>query len=57
MHTAYSGNLNRRNHLTDTGIYEYNIKTNLRKMWGDGVDWIQLAQDTVQWWVLAYCTR
>jgi hypothetical protein len=29
--------------------WEYNIKMNLREIGIDGVNWIQLAQDRVQW--------
>jgi hypothetical protein len=30
--------------------WEDNIKLNLRMIGIDGVNWIQLAQDRVQWW-------
>jgi hypothetical protein len=30
--------------------WEDNIKLDLREMWIDGANWIQLAQDRVQWW-------
>jgi hypothetical protein len=30
--------------------WEDNIKMNLREMGIDGANWIQLAQDRVQWW-------
>jgi hypothetical protein len=29
--------------------WEDNIKMDLREIWIDGVNWIQLAQDSVQW--------
>jgi hypothetical protein len=29
--------------------WEDNIKLNLREIWIDGANWIQLAQDRVQW--------
>jgi hypothetical protein len=29
--------------------WEDNIKMNLRAIWIDGANWIQLAQDRVQW--------
>jgi hypothetical protein len=31
--------------------WEDNIKLNLREIRIDGANWIQLAQDRVQWWV------
>jgi hypothetical protein len=33
--------------------WEDNIKMDLRKIEIDGVNWIQLAQDRVQWWACA----
>jgi hypothetical protein len=30
----------------------YNIRKNLRVMGWEGVDWMHLAQDKDQWWVL-----
>jgi hypothetical protein len=30
--------------------WEDNIKMDFRKIWIDGANWIQLAQDRVQWW-------
>jgi hypothetical protein len=29
--------------------WEDNLKMDLREIWTDGVNWIQLAQDRVQW--------
>jgi hypothetical protein len=30
--------------------WEDNIKLDLREIWIDEANWIQLAQDRVQWW-------
>jgi hypothetical protein len=30
--------------------WEYNIKMDLNKVGIDGANWIQVAQDRVQWW-------
>jgi hypothetical protein len=30
--------------------WENNITLDLRERWIDGVNWIQLAQERVQWW-------
>jgi hypothetical protein len=30
--------------------WEDNIKMDLREIWIDGMNWIQLAEDRVQWW-------
>jgi hypothetical protein len=30
--------------------WEDNLKVNLKSIWFEGVDWIQLAQDRFQWW-------
>jgi hypothetical protein len=30
--------------------WEDNIKLDLREIWIDGANWIQLAQDRIQWW-------
>jgi hypothetical protein len=40
--------------LKKMGIYiwEENIKTDLKKIWWDGVEWIDLAQDRDQWQAL-----
>jgi hypothetical protein len=32
------------------GRWEGNIKLDLRELGIDGLNWIQLAQDRVQWW-------
>jgi hypothetical protein len=32
------------------GRWEDNIKMDLREIWIAGANWIQLAQDRVQWW-------
>jgi hypothetical protein len=32
------------------GRWEYNIKTNLREIGWEGLDWIHKAQDRNQWW-------
>jgi hypothetical protein len=32
------------------GRWEDNVKMDLREIGIDGVNWIQLAQDRVQWW-------
>jgi hypothetical protein len=31
-------------------IWEYNIKTGLREMWFEDLDWIPLTADVDRWW-------
>jgi hypothetical protein len=39
-----------RDHWEDRRMWEDNIRTDLREIGIDGVNWIQLDQDRVQWW-------
>jgi hypothetical protein len=32
--------------------HEDNIRTNLREIWWEGVDWMHFAEDRDQWWAL-----
>jgi hypothetical protein len=39
-------------HGRPTCRWEANIRTNLREIVWEGVDWMELAQDRDQWWTL-----
>jgi hypothetical protein len=44
-----------RDHWEELGVGgEVKIKMDLRAIGIDGVNWIQLAQDRVQWWAFVY---
>jgi hypothetical protein len=46
-------NLKERDHLDDlTFCWKDNIKEDLKEIGHDGVDWIHLAMDKVQWWAV-----
>jgi hypothetical protein len=47
------GNLRKRDHLEDPGIYEEdNIKMDLQEVGCCGMGWIDLAQNRDKWWAL-----
>jgi hypothetical protein len=51
VHTGFwCGDLRERDHLEDPGVDgENNIKMYLQEVGWGGIDWIDLAQDTVRW--------
>jgi hypothetical protein len=44
----------KRNYLVDLGEDERKLKIYFKEIEYVGDDWIYLAQDTVQWWVIMY---
>ena len=50
MHTGFKwGNLRAGDHLEDLGVDGRIILERILEKWYEGVDWIDLAQDTDRW--------